>query len=317
MKQRFLVALVALGTLLPSRAHAQVPSFLAQWSAPRAVGITFDPAGNVYVAKYSSYPTHIDVHAPDGTLLASWGMDGSDVSSVTGPYYIAADANGHLFIAEWTIHNPTQSPAQEFTTAGAFVAPVGYYSPNISSAPGAIGSIGGIAVDAAGRIYVTDLEPRRTQVFTNDRVFLFAWPSTGNSIAIDAFGHAFESDEACVVTKYDIASGAELTHWGSYGSGPGQFNQPQGIAADAAGNVYVTDTYNHRVEVFDNNGAFLMQWGGYGSAPGQFYRPMGIGVGPDGKIYVGDTWNGRVQVFSSLPTPTKSESWGHLKALYR
>ena len=287
------------GVLLPVAAWCQPPAVLRWWWVPRPMGIAFDSAGDIYVAEFANH--HIDVHAPDGTRLAQWGADGGDTSSVTGPGYLAADANGHLFIAEWIIHNPNQSPAQEFTTAGAFIARVGYYSANISSAPGAIGSIGGIAVDAAGRIYVTDLQPRRTQVFTNDRVFLFAWPSTGNSIAIDALGHAFEIDDACVVTKYDIASGAELTHWGSCGSGPGQFNSAQGIAADAAGNVYVTDTYNHRVEVFDNNGAFLMQWGGYGSAPGQFYRPMGIGVGPDGKIYVGDTWNGRVQVFARLP----------------
>jgi sugar lactone lactonase YvrE len=315
--RNYFVVFAVLGALLPGPARAQVPSFLAQWSAPRAVGITFDPAGNVYVAELSNYPTHIDVHAPDGTLLASWGKDGSDASSVTGPYYIAADANGHLFVAEWTIHNVSQFPLQEFTTSGSFIAGVGYYSSSPSSAPGAITGVGGVAVGPDGRIYVTDEGNPRTQVFANDRTFLFQWPSQGNSIAIDAFGHAFEVEEGGVVRKYDTNSGAELTRWGSYGSGPGQFNSPQGVAVDSAGNVYVTDTYNHRVEVFDNNGAFLMQWGDYGIAPGQFYRPMGIGVGPDGKIYVGDTWNGRVQIFGSLLTPTKSPSWGHIKALYR
>jgi hypothetical protein len=58
-----------LATGIPGSAAAQAPPFLGQWWAPRAVGITFDPAGNTYVAKYSS-PIHIDVHAPDGTLIA-------------------------------------------------------------------------------------------------------------------------------------------------------------------------------------------------------------------------------------------------------
>jgi sugar lactone lactonase YvrE len=314
---KYLVVFAVLGALLPTSALAQVPSFLAQWSAPRAVGVAFDPAGNIYVSEYSNYPTHIDVHAPDGAILASWGMDGSDVSSVTGPYYIAADANGHLFVAEWTIHNASQFPLQEFTTSGTFVAGVGYYSPSPSNAPGAITGVGGVAVGPDGRIYVTDGGNPRTQVFANDRTFLFQWPTQGNSIAIDTFGHAFEVEDGGVVRKYDANSGAELTHWGSFGSGPGQFNSPQGVAVDAVGNVYVTDTYNHRVQVFTNDGAFLMQWGSYGAGPSQFYRPMGIGVAADGKIYVGDTWNGRVQIFGSLPTPTRSQTWGKLKAEYR
>src|SRR5438552_1254447 len=180
--RKYFVVFAVLGALLPGPAHAQVPSFLAQWSAPRAVGITFDPGEDIYVAELSNYPTHIDVHARDGTLLASWGMDGSDVSSVTGPYYIAADANGHLFVAEWTIHNAYQFPLQEFTTNGSFIAGVGFYSPSPSSAPGAITSVGGVAVGPDGRSYVTDVGNPRTQVFANGRTFLFQWPSQGNSI---------------------------------------------------------------------------------------------------------------------------------------
>lgn len=316
MRKWFLASPLVLGVLLPAAAHAQMPSFLSQWWAPRAVGVTFDPAGNIYVAEFSN-PTHIQVHAPDGTLIAQWGTDGPDVSSVTGPYYIAADANGHLFVAEWIIHHEYQFPVQEFTTGGLFVAGVGFSSSGPSPAPGAIWEVGGVAVGPDDRVYVTDVGTLRTQVFANDRTYLFQWPSQGNSIAIDAFGHAFEVEESGVVRKYDASSGDELAHWGSHGSGPGQFDRPQGVAADASGNVYVTDTYNHRVQVFDNDGTFLLEWGGYGFGPGQFYRPMGIGVAADGKIYVGDTWGGRVQVFGALPTPTRTTSWGQIKVSYR
>lgn len=311
-----LIVAVLIAALLPTSALAQAPAYLGEWWAPRAVGITFDPAGDIYVAEFSN-PTHIQVRSPAGALLAEWGRDGADVSSVTGPYYIAADANGNLFIAELIIHWPYQFPVQEFTTGGTFIAGVGFSSDGPSTTPGAIWEVGGVAVGPDGRVYVTDDGTLRTQVFANDRTYLSEWPSQGNSIAIDAMGHAFEVENGGVVRKYDTASGAELAHWGSYGSGPGQFNSPQGVAVDANGNVYVTDTYNHRVQVFDNNGTFLMQWGSYGSGPGQFYRPMGIGIAADGRIYVGDTWNGRVQVFAALPTPARPTSWGRLKRLYR
>ena len=135
-------------------------------------------------------------------------------------------------------------------------------------------------------------------------------------IALLASLAARSQEEGGVVRKYTLA-GVELAHWGSYGTGPGQFNQPFGIAVDAAGNVYVSDTENNRVQVFTNDGAFLQQWGGYGYAPGQFYRPTAVAVGPDGRIYVSDAWNNRIQVFGSLATPTTSTTWGRIKALYR
>ena len=45
--------------------------------------------------------------------------------------------------------------------------------------------------------------------------------------------------------------------FGEPGSGPGQFNEPRGLAADSRGNLYVADTKNSRIQVFDPNGQFL------------------------------------------------------------
>ena len=87
--------------------------------------------------------------------------------------------------------------------------------------------------------------------------------------------------------------------WGSYGTAPGQFNYPKGVAVDGQGNVYVVDSYNHRIQVFDGNGRFLREWGGQGNAPGQFQEPWGAAVDQAGNVYVADTWNHRIQKFDS------------------
>jgi DNA-binding beta-propeller fold protein YncE len=91
----------------------------------------------------------------------------------------------------------------------------------------------GVAVAPTGEIYVTDGEAG------NDRVVKFA------------------------------SDGRYLTEWGTFGSGPGQFDNPHDIVVDARGRVFVADRGNGRVQIFDGDGRFLDQWTNFG-------RPSGI-----------------------------------------
>ena len=47
--------------------------------------------------------------------------------------------------------------------------------------------------------------------------------------------------------KY-TSNGIFVTKWGTFGTGPGQFLSPFGVAVNATGDVYVSDTGNHRVD---------------------------------------------------------------------
>jgi DNA-binding beta-propeller fold protein YncE len=49
----------------------------------------------------------------------------------------------------------------------------------------------------------------------------------------------------------------------------------------------------------------------------QFDLPEGVAVDASGHVYVTDEGNNRIQVFGPVPTPTRSTSWGRMKALYR
>jgi DNA-binding beta-propeller fold protein YncE len=80
--------------------------------------------------------------------------------------------------------------------------------------------------------------------------------------------------------------------WGGAGSGPGEFDDPWGIATDPENNVYVTDTDNFRVQVFNQNGNFIDDWGVQGNDNEEFQTPLGIGFNRDGndrdRVYVAD-----------------------------
>ena len=55
------------------------------------------------------------------------------------------------------------------------------------------------------------------------------------------------------MVKTFTLQGDYLSKFGSYGSGDGQFNYPQGLTFNSKGQLYVVDYGNHRVQVFDGN----------------------------------------------------------------
>ena len=89
-----------------------------------------------------------------------------------------------------------------------------------------------------------------------------------------------------------------VSSWGTWGSGPGQFKYPQGIAVDAAGNIYVADYVNHRVQKFDSQGNFLLQMGP-AVGTGTLTHPAGVAVSAAGRVYVTDEEGNGVVAFTT------------------
>ena len=104
-----------------------------------------------------------------------------------------------------------------------------------------------------------------------------------------------------------ISGNGEKKSFGTRGSGPGQFDHPEGIAIDNRGNILVADCYNHRIQQFSSTGKHLRTVGTQGSGPLQFLYPRGITVHPHtGKVYVVDNDNHRIQVLNSDLTYSSS-----------
>ncbi len=79
------------------------------------------------------------------------------------------------------------------------------------------------------------------------------------SIAIDAQGNMYIADLGRYKVLKVSPGGKILTSWGSYGSGQGQFEQPEAVAVDSHDNVYVGDNERDsaRIEKFSGTGTFL------------------------------------------------------------
>ncbi len=100
-----------------------------------------------------------------------------------------------------------------------------------------------------------------------------------------------------------IGEVAFVTSWGDRGDGPGQFQEPRGVAVSLEGVVYVADTGNGRAQVFDMNGQFLEQRG-----QDVLAEPCDLAVDREGRVYVLDSGRDRLFIFS--PDGRLQSQWG-------
>jgi streptogramin lyase len=80
------------------------------------------------------------------------------------------------------------------------------------------------------------------------------------------------------VLEYN-SEGKRVRQWGSAGTGPGQFNQPHGIAVDDRGVLYVADRNNARLQRFDLEGNYLGEWTHLGKVTAVAFRNGALWVG--------------------------------------
>jgi len=105
-------------------------------------------------------------------------------------------------------------------------------------------------------------------------------------IALDASGRIYVSDSNnCRIVRIDDMTGAGWVALGTPGSGVNQFNctsaQMGGIFVDTAGRIFVVDAHNHRiVRMDDMTGAGWTTFGTSGTGVKQFVVPSTIFVKP-------------------------------------
>jgi len=118
-------------------------------------------------------------------------------------------------------------------------------------------------------------------------------PRLGNSLAC---GRILVADSGNHRVQAFDSLGNFLSEFGAYGSGDGQFNDPQGLAVDPSGRVIVVDRGNSRLVVLSFDGQTLGYLDSYTAG---FNAPTAVAVDARGNIVVADTGNNRIVVLDA------------------
>ena len=144
----------------------------------------------------------------------------------------------------------------------------------------------GIAVDAAGNLYIADQADNEAKKFaagSTTAVVIGTGFNAPSGVAVDVAGNVYVTDHGNNEIKM-IPAGT--TTPAVFATG---FNQPYGVAVDAAGNVYVADTNNNSIKKVPAGGGPQVNIGT------GFNGPLGVAVDIAGNVYVTDYGNNAVK----------------------
>jgi uncharacterized protein (TIGR03437 family) len=272
------------------------PATSASLSNPE--GLVVDSAGNIYFADKGNYAVRevntggtINTVAGPGSLVFGAPLgDGGPATSAnfswTNSLFVgmAVDANGNLYISD-SGHGRVRKINSGIITTVAGNGVPGSGGDGGAATSASLFAPAGIAVDAAGNLYIADPSVGRVRkVDTSGNISTFAGTGTvGYSgdgglatsaqilppigLAVDAKGNLYIAESGAGVPhvrRVDSSSGIITTYAGSGSSagfsgdgGPAvnaQLNTLAGLVLDKAGNLYIADAGNYRVRKVDTSG---------------------------------------------------------------
>jgi DNA-binding beta-propeller fold protein YncE len=219
-------------------------------------GVAVDAEGQVFVS--DTWNGRIQVFDAAGNFVRKWGFFNTtngelgDPLAIYGPRGIAIDSAGYLVVAD-----TGNKRILQYTPEGELVQQIG----GGGIALGRFEEPTAVGVDPRdGSIFVADAWNRRIQKLDPNLVPLAEWPvsSWGSQhlyykpyLTVAGNGDVYATDpENFRVIVFNSAGGIKAS-FGSFGTEPGRFGLPNGIAWDAGKNtVVVADADNQRLVDF-------------------------------------------------------------------
>ena len=280
-------------------------------------------------------PGYIDSVAGYGTAGYSGDNGLATAADLNGPHNIAVDLAGNIYIADtWNnrIRKVTASNGIITTVAGTGTA--GYSGDGGAATSAELYYPSGVAVDAAGNIYITDNANNRIRKVTVSTGEISTVAGNGTEgysgdggpatsaelnspydVAVDTSGNIYISDEYNYrIRKVTISTGVISTVAGTGTAGytgnngpatSAEISTPMGLVLDGTGNIYFVDWGNVVIRKITASSGDISTVAGNGSegysgdggpaTSAQLYYPESVAVDATGNIYIADVVNNRIR----------------------
>ena len=252
-------------------------------SLRKPYGVAADRAGNLYFTDGRNVVLRLD--AATGLLTTVAGNGGAGYGGDNGPatnaqlkdpFAVAVDSAGNLFIADRG-NSRIRRVSKGVITTVAGNGTAGYNGDNVPATSAQLNSPSGVAVDAAGSVYIADTENYRVRRVSNGVIVTVA----GNGM----WGYGGDNGPAAAAV----------------------IDFPVSVAVGSTGDLYITDFYNNRIRRVSNGvittvaGNGTAGFGGdNGPAPeAQLYNPQSVAVDSAGDLYIADRGNARIRKVSN------------------
>jgi len=307
------------------------PALAAQLNSP--MNLAADRAGNVFlVDNYNNSIYRID---------RSTGQIQNFVNAAN-PRGIATDGAGNVYFTRndgLYVAKATPAGAVSIIAGSSSYGHTGDGGPATSAT---LNRADGIALDAAGNLYIADVQSNciRKVTAANGIITTIAGTTasgyTGDGspaasatlnaplgVTVDRLGNVYIADNGNnVVRKIDAATGIITTVAGTGIAGfsgdnglatAAQLNYPYRVITDSLNNLYVSDQFNQRVRKINRVTGIITTFAGNGNSAytgdnvpantTSISNPVGISFDGAYNLYVNDWTNGRVRMIANAMAP--------------